>query len=483
MPLGGRYPESSIGWYRKTFTVAGGPGKRYRIDFDGVYRDCRVWLNGHFIGQHESGYSGFYFDVTDWINHTGRNVLTVRVDATQNEGWFYEGAGIYRHVWLTIDNPVHIAREGIYAVPTVVGENGRLKVYVAVQNDSDKAADVSLGMSLKTPDGIVLNAIDLMDGRPAMEVQALGNGVVDQRKTEATLAAWKKKLKAKGHNVDGVQYIPPPNPVQPLYATQPQIDSNRIPAHGSKVFTHILHVKNAALWSIESPQLYTLSVEVDRPQGAGKNTPYTSTQDKQTVNLGFRTIRFDKDEGFFLNGKHVEIKGTCNHQDHAGVGSAVPDAVNEYRVHRLKEMGCNAYRTSHNDPTTSILDACDKQGMVVMDEHRLMDSNPDTLDQLRELVRRDRNHPCVILWSIGNEEPINGTEIGHRIAETMKRAIHQLDATRPVSCAANNGNQYEGVNQVMDLRGFGITSRLAIPTPIIKPTRISPCTAAKKPAP
>jgi beta-galactosidase len=274
---------------------------------------------------------------------------------------------------------------------------------------------------LKTPDGQLLQNVDLA---PALAADAI---VVGDK---------------PGNN---------PKPTESK-------DENRVAAHSSRVFTRIMRVKNVDLWSIEKPQLYVLSIEVDQPKGVGRDSLYISTADKQMLNVGFRTIRFDKDQGFFLNGKHVEIKGTCNHQDHAGVGAAVPDSVNEYRVRRLKEMGSNAYRTSHNDPTTSILDACDKLGMVVMDEHRLMDSNPDTLDQLRELVRRDRNHPCVILWSIGNEEPILNTEIGHRIAISMKRAVHQLDATRPISCAANNGDGYAGVNEVMDLRGWNYVS-------------------------
>ncbi|MHB8636511.1 MAG: beta-galactosidase GalA [Fimbriimonadaceae bacterium] len=410
-PLGGRYPETSIGWYRKSFSVPTSPDaakRRYRIDFDGVYRDCRVWLNGHFLGQHESGYSGFAYDVSDWINFTGQNILTVRVDATQGEGWFYEGAGIYRHVWLTVSNPVHIARHGVYVIPTVKDDTGRLKVFVAVQNDSDKAAKVLLGFNLTTPSGAKLDDMDLV-AMPVVDNSAM------------TL----KRVDAK---------------------------ADVVAPRSSRVFMRILTVHQVELWSIEHPNLYSLTVDIN--SRSLKSPVVLATDDRKRVSLGFRTIRFDKDKGFFLNGKHVEIKGTCNHQDHAGVGSAVPDAVNEYRIRCLKAMGSNAYRTSHNDPTPSILDACDKLGMVVMDEHRLMDSAPDTLAQLRELVRRDRNHPCVIMWSIGNEEPILGTEIGHRIALTMKRTIHKLDSTRPITCAANNGNGFEGVNEVMDLRGW-----------------------------
>lgn len=422
-PLGARYPDTSIGWYRKSFTVPASPDaakKRYRIDFDGVFRDARVWLNGHYLGQHESGYTGFAYDVSDWVNFSGKNVLTVRVDATQNEGWFYEGAGIYRHVWLTVSNPVHIAREGIYVIPTVKGDKGRVKAFIAVQNDSDKASKIRLGLSIKGPDGTVV---------PATELSLL------ERQAKVVSGPGIRAVTASEGELSSVT-----------------LAADVVPAHSTKILTRLFDVPNIALWSIETPNLYSLNTEVVMPRAG--DSPIVTSSDQESVGFGFRTIRFDKDSGFYLNGKHVEIKGTCNHQDHAGVGAGVPDALNYYRVKLLKSMGSNAYRTSHNDPTNSILDACDHLGMLVMDEHRLMDSNPSTLADLQELIRRDRNHPCVILWSIGNEEPILSTEIGHRIALTMKRTVHKLDATRPVSCAANNGNGFEGVNEVMDLRGW-----------------------------
>ena len=424
-PLGSLYPATSIGWYRKRFTVpAGSAGKHFRIDFDGVFRDARVWLNGHYLGEHESGYSGFSFDINDWLNYTGRNTLTVRVDATQNEGWFYEGAGIYRHVWLAESDPIHIAKYGVYVVPTVTGTTGRLKIYTAVENDSDVAASLAFTYELVGPDGRATSLGNLGLGPKVAPVREYG--------PTAGTAARESLTKNEGQ--------------------LPSAEGYSVAPHGTTVRTLVTELPNVQLWSIEHPNLYHLRV---RMAATGKDTKGIRTfADEQDTSLGFRTIKFDKDRGFFLNGEHVLIKGTCNHQDHAGVGSAVPDAINEYRVRRLKEMGANAYRTSHNDPTASIIDACDKLGMLVMDEHRLMDSNPETLADLQELVRRDRNHPSVIIWSIGNEEPIQNTEVGHRIALSMKRAIHQLDQTRPISCAANNGNGYAGVNEVMDIRGW-----------------------------
>src|SRR5205085_3275367 len=175
-----------------------------------------------------------------------------------------------------------------------------------------------------------------------------------------------------------------------------------------------------ALWSIEQPNLYRLVTTVLRD---GK------VLDRYETPFGIRTIRFDAEKGFFLNGKPVKIKGTCNHQDHAGVGVAIPDSLFEWRIKKLKEMGSNAYRCSHNPPAAELLDACDRLGMLVMDENRMMSSNPEGLSQLERLIRRDRNHPSVIIWSLGNEEREQGSERGARIVTTMKRLAKRLDPT------------------------------------------------------
>jgi beta-galactosidase len=175
--------------------------------------------------------------------------------------------------------------------------------------------------------------------------------------------------------------------------------------------------------------------------------------DRVVTRFGIRTIRFDPDRGFFLNGQRVQINGVCNHQDHAGVGAAVPDRLHRYRLERLKEMGVNAYRTSHNPPAQEVLDLCDELGILVMDETRLFSSSDLALEHLRALVRRDRNHPSVVLWSIGNEEPEQATARGNRIARSMIRAVKTLDLTRPLTYASNSG-AFSGVNEVVDVRGF-----------------------------
>ncbi len=394
-PVGRAFPDTSIGWYRRRFALAGTDGgKRFFLDFDGVFRDCYVWLNGVLLGRHEGGYAPFGFDATDFVQ-AGENVLTVRVDATQAEGWFYEGAGIYRHVWLTTTAPVHFPQYAVYVtarpkelppgvahatpVARIVGD---VAIVTLVANDSDQGATVRLESRIVDPHGT----------------------------TVATLAA-------------------PEMHVAPWKETE---------------IRQSLRLPRFVAWSLDAPALYHLESTV-RIGG--------SVVDQISTRFGIRDIRFDPDRGFFLNGKRVQINGTCNHQDHAGVGAAVPDRLQRYRIERLKEMGVNAYRTSHNPPAAEILDACDELGVLVMDETRLFNANDLALSELRTMVRRDRNHPSVILWSIGNEEPEQATARGNRIARTMIRSLRQLDATRPVTYASNGG-PYAGVNEVVDVRGF-----------------------------
>ncbi|HYS53068.1 MAG TPA: beta-galactosidase GalA [Thermoanaerobaculia bacterium] len=374
-PIGRQFPKTSIGWYRRTFVVSSEDrGRRLAIKFDGVFRDSIAWLNGHFLGRNASGYSEFTFDVTDYVLFGEKNVLTVRVDATQYEGWFYEGAGIYRHVWLLKCPPLHIPPYGVF----VRSEGGKVTITTQIVNDSESPVTATLVSSV------------------------IGDNSVS--------------------------------------------DSVALSPHQEKTVTQSMEISNPQLWSLESPHLYTLvsSIGTDRVESR----------------FGIRTISFDKEKGFFLNGKRVEIKGTCNHQDHAGTGIALPDALQEFRIRRLKEMGANAYRTSHNPPTPELLDICDRSGMLVLDENRLMGSTPELLENLRRLILRDRNHPSVILWSLGNEEwSMQNTDVGAAIARTMKRLQKELDPTRLSTYAADNGDRYEGINSVVDVRGVNYIGR------------------------
>src|SRR5437867_6908964 len=382
-PLGRAYPETSIGWYRRVFDIpASDAGSRIAVEFDGAFRRAMVIFNGHYLGESFSGYAPFRVDLTDFANYGEKNVLTVRLDATLSEGRFYEGAGIYRHVWLTTTHPLHVAHWGTFVRSEIQGAAGTVSISTQVENESSEAR---------------------------------------------TCKVTSRLVDAAGKEVAAVEAKPA-----------------RIPAWGSATFESEARLGHPLLWSIEEPNLYRLLSTVD--------SEGTAT-DRFETKFGIRAVRFDPDQGFFLNGKPVKIQGTCNHQDHAGVGSALPDRLQSYRIERLKEMGSNAYRTSHNPPTPELLDACDRLGMLVMDETRMMSSNPEGLSQLERLIRRDRNHPSVVIWSIGNEEPEQGTPRGARIARSMKRLIRALDPTRPIT-EAMNGNWGEGLSRIVDVQGF-----------------------------
>jgi len=386
-PVGTGFAKNSVGWYRRTFTLPReDAGKRLWLEFDGAYRDCRLFLNGYFIGHHESGYSGFRYDVTDVANCGGKNVLAVLVDASQFEGWFYEGAGLYRHVWLVKTAPLAIAPHGIF-VHTRFQNNlpdGPVEVPISVElhNSQEAAADAAVKCEIQDP-----------DGKSVAEIQQ-----------SVRIGPW-SKAEAK-----------------------PRIVFN-----------------SPVLWSPEMPKLYKLVTTVL----AGDKIV-----DRVETEFGIRTVAFDAEKGFLLNGKPYELKGTCNHQDHAGVGAALPDRLQYFRIARLKEMGDNAYRTSHDPPTPELLEACDRLGMVVMDENRLLGSDAANLERLEDLVRRDRNHPSVVVWSIANEEGVQTTPTGGRIAETMQGLIHRLDPTRSCTMAANVGNYFAGLNRIIDVRGW-----------------------------
>ncbi len=392
-PLGRQFPPTSIGWYRRTFTIPEKEqGNRIAVKFDGAFRDCTVWFNGFFLGKHLSGYTDFDFDVTDYANFGGRNVLVVRVNATQAEGWFYEGAGIYRHVWLLEYAPLHIPLYGTYVTSDV------------------KSDFASASLNIQTR---VFNQEYLAAGCRLVSI------LLDEKGTE------------RGRSVSEI---------------------SRLGQYEKRNFMQKIGVVNPHPWSLRDPYLYRL---VQLVESDGK------VVDRITTKIGIRTIRFDKDKGFFLNGKHVEIQGVCCHQDHAGVGSALPDGLQYFRIMKLKEMGCNAYRTSHNPPTPELLDVCDSVGMLVLDENRLMGSTPAITDQFKRLILRDRNHPCVIAWSIGNEEwTIESNEIGARVARTLKRIQREYDPSRLCTAAADNGDQYEGVNSVVDIRGENYIERV-----------------------
>jgi beta-galactosidase len=364
-PLGRDYPDTSVGWYRRVFELpAADAGKRISIEFDGAYRETMVALNGFYVGRHSGGYDPFSYDVTDFANLGGRNVLLVRVDATESDGWFYEGAGIYRHVWLVKTHPVHVKKWGTFVRAQVRPQGAAVLIRTEVENHSKGTQSTRVKSTLYDPSG-----------------KAVGN---------ATTSA-----------------VPIPEWKENRYEQQ-------------------ITVSQPALWSLEARNLYKVVTEVET---GGRIV------DRYETRFGIRTVHFDGQKGFFLNGKSVKLKGTCNHQDHAGLGAALPDAVQYYRIRKLQEMGCNSLRTSHNPPTPELLDACDELGMLVFDETRMMSSNPEGLGQFENLVRRDRNRPSVFMWSMGNEERVANTERGVPILTAMKEVATLNDGSRPVSIA------------------------------------------------
>ena len=383
-PVGGLYPATSIGWYRKHFIAdKKDSGQRFQIQFDGIFRDANIWINGFYLGNNKSGYVGACYDITDYLNYNKDNVVVVRVDATQYEGWFYEGAGIYRHVWLNQYNNTHIANDGVFVYSTVQKNNAEINIETNIENQN-------LFSSSCTVSSVVTDR----------------NGKVIGQTKE-----------------------------QPL-----QLNINE-----NKTVKQKIVITNPKLWSLEDPYLYRVTSVL---RSAGKII------DSETKRFGIRTIEI-KPNGVFLNGKYIQIKGTNNHQDHAGVGSALPDYLQYYRIGLLKEMGANAYRTSHNAPTPELLEACDSLGMLVLDEQRLLNSSPEYMSQFERMIKRDRNHPSIFLWSIGNEEGwIQTTTTGRRIAQTLLAKQKELDPTRTSTYAADVANVFHGVNEIIPVRGF-----------------------------
>lgn len=383
-PVGGLFPETSIGWYRKHFTVArSDSGQRFQLQFDGIFRDANIWLNGFYLGNNKSGYIGAAYDITDYINFDKDNVLVVRADASQYEGWFYEGAGIYRHVWLNKYATINIVKDGVFAYSAIKGNISTITIETAIQNQYLEQANCTVYTLITDRDG-------------------------------------KKLAQSKELAVS-------------------------LPVNGLSTTKHSMVITGAKLWSLEDPYLYRV-VSVIKQNG--------KVVDSVKQRFGIRTIEI-KPNGVFLNGRYVKLKGVNNHQDHAGVGSALPDYLQYYRISLLKRMGVNAYRTSHNAPTPELLDACDSLGMLVMDEQRLLNSSPEYIDQFERLIRRDRSRPSVFMWSIGNEEGwVHTNSTGKRIAQTLIAKQKELDPTRTCTYAADLPNVFNGINEVIPVRSF-----------------------------
>ena len=384
-PAANGYLPTGIGFYRKEFEIPEADNReKISIEFDGIFRNSTVWVNGHLMGNHLSGYTPSNYDLTDVLRYgsEGKNVILIKVDARDPEGWWYEGCGIYRHVWLIKTDRLHVARFGTcVTTPAVSDKEAVVNIKTTIKNEYNAVKNVTLISKIIDDNDVVLNT-----------------------KTST-------------------QQIEP--------FSQTEISQTGV-------------IKKPLLWSPETPNLYKVLTKVS------ENGNIVDTYE---TTFGIRTIEFNRN-GFFLNGKLYPVKGTANHQDFAGIGVALPDKINEYKIKLLKEMGCNGYRCAHHPPTPELLDICDRLGMLVLDENRHLSSSEDGLKDLTTMLYRDRNHPSIFMWSMENEEWIQGTVTGTRILKTLVETTHRIDPTRPVTAAMNHGRNEGGYSDVLDVVGY-----------------------------
>lgn len=382
--VGYKFPETSVGWYRKSISIPKEDlGKHIAIQFDGIFRNAQVWFNGFYMGTEPSGYATQVYDVTEYVNYGGENLICVRADATLEEGWFYEGAGIYRDAWLLKSASVSVAPFGTFVFADIKKPYDATVVHVKteVNNHSLESQQCSVEQRLLDAEGKQVGKAESVN----------------------------LSLKAK-QTLDCEQTIALDNP---------------------------------HLWSTDDPYIYKVETTV-KVNGEVTDVYETTT--------GIREVVFDAQSGFMLNGKPIKLKGVNMHQDHAGVGAAIPDALQAWRIKKLKEFGCNAYRASHNPMTPALLDICDREGLLVIDENRLTGINTEHLRLLENMIKRDRNHPSVILWSDGNEEwGIEYSVQGTRIAAAMREYTRLLDPTRHSTIANAGGSE---MIKGLDVVGF-----------------------------
>lgn len=359
--------ETGVAWYRKMFELpAADNGRCIQLEFDGIFRDSSIWVNGHFIRDHLSGYTSVCCDISAVLNYGGLNTVAVRCDARLPELWSYEGGGIYRDVRLVKSDPVRVDWCGTFVQAHVRSTRAELDIETRVSNGHFSPISGEIHSIIIDPTG------------------------AEKRRVHRSFL-----LEA---------------------AQQTTLDQTAV-------------LDTFERWSIEQPSLYILKTQLFV---AGRLV------DEYETPFGIRTIRFDGEKGFFLNDQPMKLKGVCNHQDHAGVGTAIPDSLQEWRMLQMKKMGVNALRVAHNPPTPALLDICDRLGVLVMDETRLTGTSPEVLQQLEDMIRRDRNHPSVIMWSLGNEEMnVQANEVGVKLLRHMQHVAHTLDPSRLTTCSVN----------------------------------------------
>jgi len=401
-PHTGALPIFGTGWYRKTFTLpATAKDRFFSIEFDGAMSNSHVWINGHDLGGRPYGYIGFAFDLTPYLHFGGQeNVLSVRLAPEDRSSRWYPGAGIYRNVWLDVTGPVHVARWGTYVTtPEVTDDRATVAVRTEIRNRNNSEARITLDTTL---------------------LDAAG--------------------KAVSHSTDSVT----------------------IPANGTQTAAPSLTVSRPERWDIDHPYLYSVVSEVKEGN---------KVVDRYLTPIGIRTIAFDRNKGFLLNGRAVKLQGVCNHHDLGALGAAVNRRATERQLQIMKAGGVNAIRTSHNPPSPELLEFCDRLGLLVMDESfdmwreaKVPNGYAKFFDQwserdVRDMVHRDRNHPSIIMYSIGNEIPEQNRPQGGEMAKRLTGFFHQEDPTRPTTSAFNNPVEaiQNGLGANVDL--FGVNYR------------------------
>ena len=354
-------------WYVKTFPLdEADRDKRVTLYFEGVATHATVYVNGCLLTRNFCGYTSFEVDISDVMIPGGQNRVAVYVSTEEHEGWWYEGGGIYRHVWLVKTDPVAVNLYGLFARPIKEADGSfTLIAESEIRNDRAKRARADLLCEIISPLG----------------------------ETVATAET-----------------------------------SGFITEKSIRTFRFTIPVKDPLLWSPDTPHRYRMRVTTSR---GGRVVDVDETK------FGFRHIEIDPEKGLFINGKHYKIKGLCGHADCGLTGKAVPDNIHRYKVRLMKDMGANGYRTSHYPQAEALMDALDENGFIVMNETRHFDSSPEGIAQLEMLVRRDRNRPGVVFWSLGNEEPLHAKEQGKKIMQTLAAVVRRLDPSRFITTAVS----------------------------------------------
>lgn len=406
------YLPRGIGWYRKHLPLANDlAGQRIHIEFEGSFRKTTVWINGEKAGYHHYGYTGFVYDITPYTRLGVENIITVKIDNPDwraagiapapdggfpgilmdpaKEGWWYEGCGIYRHVWLSITSPLHVADWGTFVTtPRISRAEACVRVKTTIHNSSD------------TEQPCMLETM-IVDGTGVMIAEVASEGLV---------------------------------------RADAEID-----------FVQETRVKNPKLWLPDSPNLYVAHTNV---KSAG------NVVDTYASRFGLRWFEFTADKGFFLNGEHLHLRGMCNHHDFGGLGVALPDRANEKTIEVMKGMGCNLFRSAHNDPAPSLVEACDRLGMLLWAETRYLDEAEFPVPPLRDMIRRNRNAPSIICWSLANTAGSpDGKQTG--FLKILNDVAHEEDPTRPTAfgCEGNtdaNANGFAFVTDIMGYNGGGM---------------------------